>query len=241
MSGACPTTSSITWRADAPGGRGVAAGPEAAGRAGLEGRVEEVVTSRNDRRIDRPLLSGRPPSGRLVSGTRGQAGVCGDLWPGRVFGRLPHAGTSADTGGPCGSHRGHGKWCGARPETGPERVLAQAIAASKRGGHGRCPVSMATPRPPMREQEWTAADIAGHFRCGRPPCRPGSGHPRRSAASGVCPAAAVARGTGRRGGGRWWDAASAGGCGRAGRSGGRGAGRGRRSSPAGRASRPPRS
>src|SRR5918995_1345175 len=42
----------------------------------------------------------------------------------------------------------------------------------------------------------------------------------------------TARGTGRRGGGRWWDAANASRRGRAGRSGGRGAGRGHRSSPA---------
>jgi hypothetical protein len=40
----------------------------AARRAGLEGRVRKVVTSRNDQRIDHPLLPERPPSGRLVSG-----------------------------------------------------------------------------------------------------------------------------------------------------------------------------
>src|SRR5512132_2811706 len=56
---------------------------------------------------------------------------------------------------------------------------------------------------------------------------------RRTAASGARPATAVATGTGRRVGGRWWDAASAGGREQAGRSGGRGAGRGHRSSPAG--------
>jgi hypothetical protein len=61
-------------------------------------RVEEVVTSRNDQRIDRPLLPEQPPSGRVVSGTRGRAGVdgragvCGDLRHGRMSGRLPHAG-----------------------------------------------------------------------------------------------------------------------------------------------------
>jgi hypothetical protein len=43
----------------------------------------------------------------------------------------------------------------------------------------------------------------------------------------------TATGTGRRGGDRWWDVANAGRRGRAGRSGGRGAGRGHRSSPAG--------
>jgi hypothetical protein len=56
-----------------PGDRRVAARPEAARRAGLEGGVEKVVTSRNDRRIDRPLLPEPAPSGRLVSGAGGQA------------------------------------------------------------------------------------------------------------------------------------------------------------------------
>ena len=43
--------------------------------------------SRNDQWIDRPLLRERPPSGRLVSGTHGQAdvgdhtGACGGLPP----------------------------------------------------------------------------------------------------------------------------------------------------------------
>jgi hypothetical protein len=86
--------------------------------------------AQSDQRIDRPPLAERPPSGRLVSGTRsqasvdGHAGVCGDLRSGRMSGRLPPA--------------------------------------------------------------WT--DTAGHFRCGRPPCRPGSGHRGRTAASGVRPA-----------------------------------------------------
>jgi hypothetical protein len=56
-----------------PGDRRVAARPEAARRAGLEGGEEKVVTSRNDRRIDRPLLPEPAPSGRLVSGAGGQA------------------------------------------------------------------------------------------------------------------------------------------------------------------------
>jgi hypothetical protein len=41
-----------------PGDRRVAARPEAARGAGLEGGVEKVVTSRNDRRIDRSAASG---------------------------------------------------------------------------------------------------------------------------------------------------------------------------------------
>jgi hypothetical protein len=140
--------------------------------------------------------------------------------------------TSADTGGPCGSHRGHGNWSGARPATGLEPLLPQATAASKRGWYGRCPVGMATPTA----HAGTGVDCRRHRRTlplwpSAVPSR--SGHRGRTAASGVCPAAAVARGTGRRVGGRCWDAASAGGRGRAGRSGDRGAGRGRRSSPVG--------
>jgi hypothetical protein len=202
-------------------------------RSGSDADLEESRGScneGNDRRIDRPLLPewplSRPLAGRLVSGTLGQAGVCGDLWPGRVSDRLPHAGHQRGHGGPCGSHRGHGNWCGARPDTGPEPLLPQATAVSKRGGHGRCPVGMATPTA----HAGTGVDCRRHRRT--PPLWPSavpsrSGHRgRTTAASGICPTAAVARGTGRRIGGRWWDAASAGGHERAGRSDGRGAGRG---------------
>jgi hypothetical protein len=59
------------------------------------------------------------------------------------------------------------------PDTGPEPLLPQVTAASECGQHGRCPAGMAT-RPPVRKQERTAAATAGHFRCGRPACRPGS-------------------------------------------------------------------
>jgi hypothetical protein len=140
---------------------------------------------------------------------------------------------SADTGGPCGSHRGHGNWSGARPDTGPEPLLPQATAASKRGWHGLCPVGVATPtahagtgvdcRRNRRTLPLWPSAVPSRFRTPR----------GRTAASGVCPAPAAARGTGRRVGGRWWDAASAGGRERAVRSGDRGAGRGRRSSPVG--------
>jgi hypothetical protein len=136
---------------------------------------------------------------------------------------------SADTGGPCGSHLGHGNRSGARPDTGPQPLLPQATAASKRGGHGLCPVGMATPTAhagtgvDCRRHRRDSTAVAVRRAVQVPDTR------GRTAASGLCPAAAVARGTGRRVGGRCWDAASAGGCGRAGRSAGRGAGRGRRS------------
>jgi hypothetical protein len=77
-----------------------------------------------------------------------------------------------------------------------------------------------------------AAGAAGHVRGGvrdaaqAPDTR---GHAAASDATAGC----GPTGTGRRVGGRWWDAANAGRRGRAGRSGGRGAGRGRRSSPGG--------
>ena len=106
-------------------------------------------------------------------------------WPGRCLQRsLARPGvwppfrtpaTSADTGGPCGSHRGHGSWSGARPATVLEPLLPQATAASNRGGRCLCPVGVATPSA-MRG---TGVDCRRHRRtvpCGRPPSR--SGHPR---------------------------------------------------------------
>jgi hypothetical protein len=64
---------------------------------------------------------------RGQAGVDGQAGVCGGLRLGRLSGA-----SSVETGGPC-SHRGHGSWCGARPDTGPESLLPQAPAASECG------------------------------------------------------------------------------------------------------------
>jgi hypothetical protein len=200
-------------------------------RAGLEGRVEKVVTS--DRRIDRRLLPDRPPSGRLVSGPRGRPVSAAISGPDGASGRLPHAGHQRGHGWSLRQHRGHSNWCGARPGRGPEPLLPKATAASKRGGHGRCPVSITTPTAhagtgadsPQTLPDTAAVAVRHAVQV--------PDTPRRTVGSGVCPAAAVATATGRRVGGRWWDAASAGGCGRAGRSGGRGAGRGHRSSPAG--------
>jgi hypothetical protein len=76
--------------------RAAAAGGDPAEPALRKGR--EVVPSQNHQRIDRPLLPDRPPSGRLVSGTGGQAGVDGhaSVWTisglDGVSGRLSHAG-----------------------------------------------------------------------------------------------------------------------------------------------------
>jgi hypothetical protein len=247
-----PTTDQSIGRRQGPGS-GVANGSPAKAASRSPARSSRSATAtpagpslclslaQSDQRIDRPLLPERPPSGRPLSGTRGQAGVCGHLWPGRVSGRLPHA----------GHQRGHGWSLRQPPRTWQLvwRAAGHGSGTAATAGHSRVQTRWAwsvscqhgDPDRLCGEQEWTAADIAGHFRCGRPLCRPGSEHRGRSAASGVSPAASVARGTGRRVGGRWWDAASAGGCERAGRSGDRGIGRGRRSSPAGRASGPPRS
>jgi hypothetical protein len=111
----------------------------------------------------------------------------------------------------------------------PGPLLPQARA--RLSEDGRCPAGR-TPGHPC----WTEAVLPQTLRTlplWPSGCRPNSGHHGRTAASGVRPADAVPRGTGRQIGGRWWDAASAGRRERAGRSGGRGAGRGRRSSPGG--------
>jgi hypothetical protein len=148
-------------------------------------RVGEVVTSRNDQRIDRPLLPERPPSGRLVSGRlvsgrlvsgrRGHAGVCGDLRPGQVSGRpQQHA----------GHQRGH-RWPLRQPPRtcqlvrrtagpGPGPLLPQATAVlvpACGAGHSR---KQARGRPPCSATPWPAcppwcppqpATVSG---CGQP-------------------------------------------------------------------------
>ena len=103
---------------------------------GGHGYWQEFVASRNHQRIDRPLLPERPPSGRLVSGRRGQAG---GRWPCRSLRRseartgCPAAyrtpATSVDTGDPCGSHRRHATSCGrSGPGPGPGPLRPQATA-----------------------------------------------------------------------------------------------------------------
>jgi hypothetical protein len=175
--------------------------------------LDLVLTGRRanrHQRIDRPLLPDRPPSGRLVSGTGGQAGVGGhdSVWT--------ISGLDGVSGRP--SHAGHQRgrvllpqpprtWqlYAARRRTNPGPLLPQAPAVSVSmvgvGWHGR--------RWLVREQGGSAADPAGHSRCGRPEWRPGSGHRDRTAGSSGRPAGPVARGTARQVGGRWWDAASA--------------------------------
>jgi hypothetical protein len=115
-----------------PGDRRVAAGPQGGRRppAGPALKVRRESCNESERsRIDRPLLPERLPSGRPVSGTCGQAGVCGDLWPGRVSGRLPHA----------GHQRGHG-WSLRQPPRTWQLVWRPAgheSATAATAGHSR--------------------------------------------------------------------------------------------------------
>jgi hypothetical protein len=155
-------------------------------------RVEEVVTSRNHQRIDRPLLPERPLqrplAGRLVSRTPGQggvdghAGVHGALTPRTVSGRLPHAGHRCGHGaGPRQPPR-HGNLCGA----------AESGSGTSASAGPRPPqVSMVGVRPPwppqpsVPDRSGPAAGAAGHFRCGRPHAVQVPDTRGRSAASGV--------------------------------------------------------
>jgi hypothetical protein len=132
------------------------------------GRVEEVVTGRSDRRIDRPLLPERPPSRRRVSGTRAHAGVRGGLTPRTGVRTLPPAGqqhghvvapavATADMATHAALSRTHARnHCHRRPQPRPSQV--NMVVSGRHGHPGR-------PRG-------TGADVpqtAGHFRCGRPP------------------------------------------------------------------------
>jgi hypothetical protein len=90
-----------------------------------------------------------------------------------------------DTGGPCRSHRGHGNPCGARPDPVRGHLLPQATTASSTGSM----VGVRPPWPPSRpcrNRSGPAADPVEHFRCGRPVCRPGSGHADRPQPRPVC-------------------------------------------------------
>jgi hypothetical protein len=192
----------------------------------------------SSRRIDRPVLPERPLSGRLCPAYVATQVPVARLVSAVVYRRArvrppPACWPRARTrDGPCGSHRGHGNSCGAQPDTGSGTAAAaghgqlQARRAWSVSGQHVHPVA-------VRERE---RSCRGH--CRTPPPRP-SGMPSRfrtptdALPHPVSPGGHGARGTGRQVGGRWWDAASAGGHERAGRSGGRGAGRGHRSSPAG--------
>jgi hypothetical protein len=120
-----------------------------------------------------------------------------------------------------------GEWTGGRtPRPGRFRPGRRAVrSVSARRGHlaagaGRRRNLRRTPRtvPPLPSV--VAVQDSGH-------------RGQRAAARHGLPPGATATGTGRRGGGRWSDVANAGRRGRAGRSAGRGAGCGHRSSPAG--------
>jgi hypothetical protein len=186
-------------------------------------------------RSDRPALEQlldqlRPgPTGRVEARPTGPvAPASSRRRRSRVSGRRPPGGPSMDIGGLAvatavatwsGTAAGRGSGTAATAGHGPPqsgkggRRTAMATVAARAGAVAVLPQSRPdTPGAAIRAAVW--------FRTAR-----------RTAASGGLSDAAT--GTGRRVGGRWWGAASAGGLERAGRSGGRGAGRGRRSSPAG--------
>jgi hypothetical protein len=198
---------------------------------------QAAVAAARKRRIDRPLLRERPPSGWAVSGIGSHVGAgdhtgCpSDLMLRTVvrptFGPRPPVWTRD---GPVVAPRtwqlvcraaGHG--LGTAPIAGHGRVQV--------GGYGRSPASMATRRP-VRKQRRSCRRTAGHVRCGRPACRPGSGHRRTLCRSGVTRQIRWLRklvvGLAAAGGMQPAPVAA-----RAGRSGGRGAGHAHRSSPTG--------
>jgi hypothetical protein len=221
--------------------------------------MEPERSARSDLRIDRPLLPERPPSGRLVSGRRGQAGVdsdagvCGDLRPGRLSGRRP----------PAGHQRGHG-WSlrlptragAAGPDQGP--LLPQATAvlvpacgpdtvASRRAdgrgvpqGRGRR-VGPCYPPQPATVSGCGQPDGCGGVQGVRGCWRSCDGVRSAGVRRGHCgQGMSAATGSGRLTGVRWWGAATAarpaGAVGQA----ARGAARAHRSWPAAPAPGPPR-
>jgi hypothetical protein len=151
--------------------------------------------AQSDQRIDRPLFPERAPSGRLASGTRGQAGL----------------------GGQC--------WCPRRPpaRTGVQPPSAQEPPVWKRGGRYASPAAIAARATHGRTPRPMTAATAGHGRskCGEHGWCPGRyGRPSRPCRNATSPlqtlpdtadglprpqstrAAAVARGTGHRTGSR---------------------------------------
>jgi hypothetical protein len=175
----------------------------------------------------------RPPDGRCPTHVARLVSmampVSAAIWPGRMSGRLPHT--------------GHQAWTWMIPAAATADMATRAMDTCLGRLHRRSQpasshdsvvgVRSAWPRPSPLD------------RSGRPQTLPDTSAAAlrhavqvpdaadRLPASGARPASAVARGTGRRVGGRCWDAASAAGHEPAGRSGGRGAGRGHRSSAAG--------
>jgi hypothetical protein len=201
-------------------------------------RREEEIRVTTSSGLTVRCLRNDPASGRQASGTRGQAGLGGHAgvrggrtsWTGGrppTMARRPPARTRC---GPCGSRRGHGDGAaghgsGTATSAGHSCVQGRrAWSASGRLGHAYSPCGTSAARLQARPDTSTVAV--------RPAVQvPDT--PRTDCRIRCDPAAAVATGTARRVGGRWWDAVNAGGREPAGRSGGRGAGRGRRSSPDG--------
>jgi hypothetical protein len=131
------------------------------------------LTVRSFRSYRRP--DGRCPAHADKAGLGSHAGVRG--------GRTPWTGVQPPT-----AHRppaGHVVVPAQPPRTRPGTVLPQATAAAEAGLVG---VRAARPPPTVGvERALSNRGTAGHFRCDRPPCRPGSGHPADNAAAPVSP------------------------------------------------------
>jgi hypothetical protein len=150
----------------------------------------------------------RPPDGwcpavtpRLVSVAMPVSAAMSDQI-GRMSGRLPDAGHQRQRKAVlAGSHPGHGSLCTAQADADQERVYRRPHSPSSK----RSMIGVRLPWPlqlPVQHRSGPTAETAGHFRGGRPGCRPGSGHRRTLCRVRCPPGGAVARGTGRRVGGR---------------------------------------
>ena len=214
--------------------------PEAPGRPRPRRPTVTVLVTCTERSADRPSAA----SGTTALRTAGvrhrwlglvsmampvSAAICR---PGRMSGHRPHAGHQCGHGS---SPVAPGTWKLMR-RTARTQVRNRCYRRP-RPPQMRCPWSVSGPHGhpsrPCQNRSGSAANTAGHFPSWPPGMPSWFRHRGRPPASAVRPAAAVATGTGRRGGGHWWDAATAGGRDQARRSGARGAARGHRSSPAG--------
>jgi hypothetical protein len=175
--------------------------------------ISGADVGRNHQWSDRPLRPERPPSGRCpASVARLMSAACRprrSVWP--TTGCQPPARTR---GSACGSHPGHGNSCGARPDAVLEAAAAQVTATSKRGEHDRRLPGRAIPAAcPGRSGghvRQRRRDGCRSIRCPAAPRNRGR-CPDRTVHRGHCRSLrmSAARGSGRRAGVRWWDAATA--------------------------------
>jgi hypothetical protein len=165
-----------------PGDRRVAARPEAARGAGLEGGVEKVVTSRNDRRIDRSAASGT--SAVRTAGVRRRWPGCArprrrpspsrpSAWPSTACASFEcQAPTSGDVVDTAGDHAdpGPSQPCGCRPTPRPRPHSRWTQRTPQRTDTGRRTLE-AGQRTPGRSDART-----GHRSLGQAPWNTGRSH-----------------------------------------------------------------